>query len=233
MINIRKQLLFIGLVFGLMASSIQLIVNIYDYRVTFSEIEKFNKKYEDLSFKSNLLLNEVEYFRNQLTIREVATGKLGMRSPKLKEQVVIHRQVVKKMKRITFLIIILLSLGCSKNIDYENLNEIDISISSDHKILSSSDLIKETFLSFLNEQVIDFSSVSKDLYKTTWVYAFQAKRKWPNLYSIRVKEHQPLAKWGDNKFLTHSGILIKPSIDDSNIHLVLLKRKGVRQVYSA
>ena len=127
------------------------------------------------------------------------------------------------MKRITFLIIILLSLGCSKNIDYENLNEIDISISSDHKILSSSDLIKETFLNFLNEQVIDFSSVSKDLYKTTWVYAFQAKRKWPNRYNIRVKEHQPLAKWGDNKFLTHSGILIKPSIDDSNIHLVLLR----------
>ena len=127
------------------------------------------------------------------------------------------------MKTITFLIIILLSLGCSKNIDYENLNEIDISISSDHKILSSSDLIKETFLSFLNEQVIDFSSVSKDLYKTTWVYAFQAKREWPNRYNIRVKEHQPLAKWGDNKFLTHSGILIKPSIDDSNIHLVLLR----------
>jgi|TARA_B100001971_G_scaffold51941_1_gene47018 cell division protein FtsL len=96
MINIRKQLLFIGLVFVLMASSIQLIVHIYDYRVTFSEIEKFNKKYEDLSFKSNLLLNEVEYFRNQLTIREVATGKLGMRSPKLKEQVVIHRQVSKR-----------------------------------------------------------------------------------------------------------------------------------------
>ena len=129
------------------------------------------------------------------------------------------------MKRITLLIIILLGLGCSKNIDYENLNEIDISISSDHKILSNSDLIKETFLSFLNEQVIDFSSVSKDLYKTTWVYAFQAKRKWPNQYSIRVKEHQPLAKWGDNKFLTHSGILIKPSIDDSNIHLVLLRGK--------
>ena len=129
------------------------------------------------------------------------------------------------MKTITFLIIILLSLGCSENIDYENLNEIDISISSEHKILSSSDLIKETFLSFLNEQVIDFSSVSKDLYKTTWVYAFQAKREWPNRYNIRVKEHQPLAKWGDNKFLTHSGILIKPSIDDSNIHLVLLRGK--------
>jgi len=135
------------------------------------------------------------------------------------------------MKRITFLIIILLSLGCSKNIDYENLNEIDISISSDHKILSSSDLIKETFLSFLNEQVIDFSSVSKDLYKTTWVYAFQAKRKWPNRYNIRVKEHQPLAKWGDNKFLTHSGILIKPSIDDSNIHLVLLRGRSQTSLF--
>ena len=96
MINIRKQLLFIGLVFVMMDISIKLIDHIYDYRVTFSEIEKFNKKYEDLSFKSNLLLNEVEYFRNQLTIREVATEKLGMRSPRVKEQVVVHRQVLNK-----------------------------------------------------------------------------------------------------------------------------------------
>ena len=77
MLNIRKQLLFIGLVFGLMASSIQLIVHIYDYRVTFSEIEKFNKKYEDLSFKSNLLLNEIEYFRNQLTIQRSCNREAG------------------------------------------------------------------------------------------------------------------------------------------------------------
>ena len=79
-----------------MVSSIYLVVQIYDYRVTFSEKDKLNNKYESLSFKSNLLLNEVEYFKNQLTIREVATEKLGMRLPRLKEQIIITIESSKK-----------------------------------------------------------------------------------------------------------------------------------------
>ena len=57
---------------------------------------KVNNKYESLSFKFNLLLNEVEYFRNQLTIRKVATEKLGMRSPSLSDQILITNESSKK-----------------------------------------------------------------------------------------------------------------------------------------
>tara|TARA_B100000686_G_scaffold139975_1_gene147414 strand:- start:15153 stop:15443 length:291 start_codon:yes stop_codon:yes gene_type:complete len=92
MIETKKIIYLSSLVIGLMLSSIFLIVQVYEYRITFSEIEKLNQKNEDLSFKSNLLLDEVEYFRNQLTIREVATNKLGMRSPTLKEQILIENQ---------------------------------------------------------------------------------------------------------------------------------------------
>ena len=96
MLQIRKNTIISSLVFGLMVSSIYLVAQVYDFRVTFSEKDKVNNKYESLSFKFNLLLNEVEYFRNQLTIRKVATEKLGMRSPSLSDQIVITKESSKK-----------------------------------------------------------------------------------------------------------------------------------------
>ena len=96
MLGARKTSIISSLVFGLMVSSIYLVAQVYDFRVTFSEKDKVNNKYESLSFKFNLLLNEVEYFRNQLTIRKVATEKLGMRSPSLNDQILISKEIKKK-----------------------------------------------------------------------------------------------------------------------------------------
>ena len=96
MLQITKNTIISGLVFGIMVSSIYLVAQVYDFRVTFSEKDKVNNKYESLSFKFNLLLNEVEYFRNQLTIRKVATEKLGMRSPSLSDQILITKESSKK-----------------------------------------------------------------------------------------------------------------------------------------
>ena len=96
MLEIRKNSIISSLVFGLMVSSIYLVAQVYDFRVTFSEKDKVNNKYESLSFKFNLLLHEGEYFRNQLTIRKVATEKLGMRSPSLNDQIIIAKESSKK-----------------------------------------------------------------------------------------------------------------------------------------
>ena len=96
MLQITKNTIISSLVFGLMVSSIYLVAQVYDFRVTFSEKVKVNNKYESLSFKFNLLLNEVEYFRNQLTIRKVATEKLGMLSPSLNDQILITKESSKK-----------------------------------------------------------------------------------------------------------------------------------------
>ena len=96
MLEVRKTSIISSLVFGLMVSSIYLVAQVYDFRVTFSEKDKVNIKYESLSFKFNLLLNEVEYFRNQLTIRKVATEKLGMRSPSLNDQILVTKESSKK-----------------------------------------------------------------------------------------------------------------------------------------
>ena len=72
-------------------SAIYLVLQTYDFRVSFSEIEKLNKEEENLSFRSNLLLSEVEHYRNQLTIRKIATESLGMRSPQEKELILVYQ----------------------------------------------------------------------------------------------------------------------------------------------
>ena len=96
MLDVRKTSIISSLVFALIVSSIYLVAQIYDFRVTFSEKDKVNNKYESLSFKFNLLLNEVEYFRNQLTIRKIATEKLGMHSPKFNDLIIITKESSKK-----------------------------------------------------------------------------------------------------------------------------------------
>lgn len=71
-------------------SAICLILQTYESRVSFSKIEKLNKEEENLSFQFNLLVSEVEHYRNQLAIRKIATEMLGMSSPLKKHQVFVH-----------------------------------------------------------------------------------------------------------------------------------------------
>ena len=89
MLLTKKISFFLVLSIIIFFSSIFLVNLTYEFRVSFSQIEELNKLEEDLSFKSNLLLNEVEHFRNQLTIRKIATKTLGMRPPQAAEQVLV------------------------------------------------------------------------------------------------------------------------------------------------
>ena len=125
--------------------------------------------------------------------------------------------------KLVFIIFLFLSLGCSNYMEEEDSSEINIFISSDHKILSNPESIREKFLNLLNDEGLDFNLLTNEFYKNTWVYAFKSKKRWPNRYDINVKEHQPVAQWGEKHYLTHSGMLIDPSINGSSINLVILK----------
>jgi len=127
--------------------------------------------------------------------------------------------------KFVFIIFLFLSLGCSNQIEEKNLSDINISISSEHRILSNPELIREKFLDLLSDEKLDFSLLTNELYKNTWVYAFQSKKRWPNRYDINIREHQPIAKWGEENYLTHSGMLINPTSSNSSVHLVVLKGK--------
>ena len=127
--------------------------------------------------------------------------------------------------KLALIIFLFLSLGCSNQMEEKNLSDINISITSEHKILSNPELIREKFLNLLSDEELDFSLLTNELYKNTWVYAFQSKKRWPNRYDINIREHQPIAKWGEKNYLTHSGMLINPTSNNSSVHLVVLKGK--------
>ena len=129
------------------------------------------------------------------------------------------------MKLAFIILLFFISLGCSNQMEEKNLSDINISITSEHKILSNPELIREKFLNLLSDEELDFSLLTNELYKNTWVYAFQSKKRWPNSYDINIREHQPIAKWGEKNYLTHSGMLINPTSNNSSVHLVVLKGK--------
>ena len=89
--------------------------------------------------------------------------------------------------KLALIIFLFLSLGCSNQMEEKNLSDINISISSEHKILSNPELIREKFLNLLSDEELDFSLLTNELYKNTWVYAFQSKKRWPNRYDINIR----------------------------------------------
>ena len=71
--------------------SLYLISNIYDYRISFAKNEKLSLKKEDLQFKKDLLLKQLEELKSQLTLRRVAVGRLNMTTPSSKNLVFIKK----------------------------------------------------------------------------------------------------------------------------------------------
>ena len=52
-------------------SSYKLVLQIYDHRDTFSNLETLKLKKEELSFQSNILIEEVQYYKNQISLRKI------------------------------------------------------------------------------------------------------------------------------------------------------------------
>ena len=74
-------------------SSYKLILQIYDHRDTFSNLETLKLKKEELSFQSNILIEEVQYYKNQISLRKFASENLGMIIPDYQQRVYISRRI--------------------------------------------------------------------------------------------------------------------------------------------
>ena len=61
----------------------------YEFRIISGKIDQLKIEAKELSFRSNILLEEVEYFRNQTTLGQTARESLGMRPPKTSEKIII------------------------------------------------------------------------------------------------------------------------------------------------
>jgi len=93
MLSYRLTFILISLL-ALLAfvSSYKLILQIYDHRNTFSNLETLKLKKEELSFQSNILIEEVQYYKNQISLRKFASENLGMIIPDNQQRVYISRR---------------------------------------------------------------------------------------------------------------------------------------------
>ena len=72
-------------------SSLALVLQTYEYRNSFSTLDKLKMEKEELYFQSSILIEEVEYYKNHISLREVALNSLGMRLPANKERVLVTK----------------------------------------------------------------------------------------------------------------------------------------------
>ena len=89
--GIRNHLALLLLFAVSFTSSLALVLQTYEYRNSFSTLEKLKMEKEDLYFTSSVLIEEVEYYKNNISLREVALNSLGMRLPSNKERVVLTK----------------------------------------------------------------------------------------------------------------------------------------------
>tara|TARA_Y100000590_G_scaffold163184_1_gene187050 strand:- start:141 stop:428 length:288 start_codon:yes stop_codon:yes gene_type:complete len=89
MLNIKDRLILLILFAISFVSSLALVLQTYEYRNSFSNLDKLKLQKEDLSFKSGILIEEVQYYKNHISLRDVAINGLGMRLPTVKERFVV------------------------------------------------------------------------------------------------------------------------------------------------
>ena len=89
MLNIKDRLILLILFAISFVSSLTLVLQTYEYRNSFSNLDKLKLQKEDLSFKSGILIEEVQYYKNHISLRDVAINGLGMRLPTVKERFVV------------------------------------------------------------------------------------------------------------------------------------------------
>ena len=94
MLSYRLTFILISLL-ALLAfvSSYKLVLQIYDHRDTFSNLETLKLKREELSFQSNILIEEVQYYKNQISLRKFASENLGMIIPDNQQRVYFSRRI--------------------------------------------------------------------------------------------------------------------------------------------
>lgn len=92
MLSVRNKIILISfLIASSFLSTFKLLLQTYDHRSTFANLENMKLEKEELSFQSNILLEEVKYFKNQISLRKFASENLGMIIPNNKESTFLIR----------------------------------------------------------------------------------------------------------------------------------------------
>jgi len=78
-----------SLVIAIVTSSMLLVKQIYEFRISNAKLDKLITSVEELSFQSNILIEDISYYKNQTNILTVAKEKLSMRTPTKSEKILV------------------------------------------------------------------------------------------------------------------------------------------------
>ena len=87
--DLKKFITLVSLVFFIVVSSIFLVKQIYEFRTSNAKVYSLMTSIEELSFQSNILIEDISYYKNQTNILTVAKEKLNMRIPTKSEKILI------------------------------------------------------------------------------------------------------------------------------------------------
>lgn len=58
---------------------------------------------------------------------------------------------------------------------------------------------------------VDLEALRHDLEQMPWIAHVEVRRVWPDQVTVRLEEHLPIARWGDEALLNNSGQAFTPS----------------------
>lgn len=70
---------------------------------------------------------------------------------------------------------------------------------------------------------LDMEALKKVLERNAWIDKVAVSRQWPDRLVVRIKEQQPIARWGENAFVNMRGDIVKVPDNSRLEKLPLLK----------
>ena len=96
MLKMRNQFISVLLLITLsFFSAYHLVLQTYEHRNAFALLELLKLEKEELNFQSNILIEEVQFSKNQISLRKYAVENLCMKIPNLHERIYVLRSVTK------------------------------------------------------------------------------------------------------------------------------------------
>jgi cell division protein FtsQ len=71
--------------------------------------------------------------------------------------------------------------------------------------------VRETVLPYAEAGffAVELSAAQRAVAKLPWVEHAEVRKRWPDIVEVRVLEHRPIARWGDDRLLSEQGRLFR------------------------
>tara|TARA_Y100001970_G_scaffold257641_1_gene336517 strand:+ start:1632 stop:2258 length:627 start_codon:yes stop_codon:yes gene_type:complete len=114
----------------------------------------------------------------------------------------------------------MLVLSCSQETN-RSLNH-SLVISSEKEVISDLDSIENKLFKYINNSSAQTISI-QDIFDNSWLSSIKTDRSLDKSIFVEIKEHHPIAKLGQDRYLTQKGKLINPKGQFKQLSLVKIK----------